>query len=251
MSHRPYPPPTSPHIMHMAWHDLLFMHWRVPVEALRPHIPTALPIDTFDGSAWIAVVPFAMRDVRPRFAPSLPKLSNFAELNVRTYVTLDGKPGVWFVSLDCENAIAVRAARMLFHLPYMDAVMTCTTASSPNLSLKGEEIGYSSHRTHRGEPPADFVASYRPTGDVFQAQPGTLEYFLTARYCLYSADAHGNIFRGEIDHANWPLQPAGANVQRNTMTDQIGLALPNEPPHLLFAKQIDVVAWPTRMANAG
>jgi len=231
--------------MHMAWHDLLFMHWRVPVEALRAHIPRALPIDMFDGSAWIAVVPFTMRNVRPRFTSSLPKLSNFAELNVRTYVTLDGKPGVWFVSLDCENALAVRLARKFFHLPYMDARMSCAQHPHPNPLPLGEGVGvsYQSVRTHTGEPSAKFAANYRPTGEVFHARPGMLEYFLTARYCLYSADAQGNIFRGEIDHPDWPLQPAEADVQHNTMTDQIGLALPNDPPHLLFSQQLDVVAW--------
>jgi uncharacterized protein YqjF (DUF2071 family) len=244
MPYRPYPAPDSPYVMHMGWHNLLFMHWRVPVATLRPHIPTALPIDTFDGCAWIAVVPFYMRDVRPRFTPSVPTLSNFVELNVRTYVTVGGKPGVWFVSLDCENAIAVRLARRLFHLPYMDAHMSCVPTPLP----AGEGLGaggvvYQSHRTHRNEAPAKFAATYRPIGPIFHAQPGTLEYFLTARYCFYSADVQGNIYRCEVDHVDWPLQSAEADVQHNTMTDQIGLTLPNEPPHLLFAKQIDVVAW--------
>ncbi len=233
--------------MHMAWHDLLFMHWRVPVEALRPHIPRALPIDTFDGSAWIGIVPFYMRNVRPRYTTSVSRLSNFAELNVRTYVTLDGKPGVWFFSLDCENAIAVRLARRLFFLPYMDAEMAVDVPPHPSPLPEGEGAGvaYASQRIHRNEPSAEFIASYRPTGGVFHAQPGTLDYFLTARYCLYSADARDTlrVYRGEIDHADWPLQPAEAEVKRNTMTEQIGLTLPKEPPHLLFARQLDVVAW--------
>ena len=232
--------------MHMSWHGLLFMHWRVPVAALRPHIPAALPIDTFDGSAWIGVVPFYMRDVRPRFSPSLPRLSNFAELNVRTYVTLDGRPGVWFISLDCENPLAVRAARRLFFLPYMDAVMSVDRTPLPSgEGLGAGGIAYQSRRFHAGAPPADFAARYHPTSEVFHAQPGTLEDFLTARYCLYSADKQGTlrVYRGEIDHPAWPLQRAEAEVERNTMTEQISLVLPNEPPHLLFAKQLDVVAW--------
>lgn len=230
--------------MHMTWEHLLFMHWRVPAEALRPRIPAPLALDAFDGSAWIAVVPFAMRGTRPRFGPSVSRVSDFPELNVRTYVTCDGRPGVWFFSLDAANALAVRAARRFFKLPYMDARMSC---------LAGDDgaVRYASQRTHRGEPAAEFAARYQPTGPVLSARPGTLEYFLTARYCLYAADAGGRVFRGEIDHADWPLQPAQAEVERNTMLAPLGLPPPADPPHLLFAAKIDVVAWPlARAADA-
>jgi uncharacterized protein YqjF (DUF2071 family) len=232
--------------MNMRWHTLLFMHWPVPAEALRPFIPAQLPIDIFDGSAWIGVVPFTMSHVYPTLAPvSVPKLSAFAELNVRTYVTLDGKPGVWFVSLDCENKIAVRLARQFFHLPYMDAVMKCEQLPLPLGEGWGEGGGitYSSQRIHKGEPPAELVMRYRPAGPVMNAMPGSLEYFLTARYCLYSADKQQNIYRCEIDHGPWPLQPAACEVERNTMTEQIHLTLPAMQPHLLYAHQVDMVAW--------
>jgi hypothetical protein len=237
---RPYPPPESPHVMHMTWRDLLFMHWRVPAEALRPRIPAGLPIDTFDGSAWIAVVPFMMLGTRPRFGPRLPPVSDFPELNVRTYVTRDGKPGVWFFSLDAANPLAVRVARRFFKLPYVDAEMTCQSVPAPG--PWGDGVRYASHRTHRGEPPADFSAHYRPAGAAFNAVPGTLEHFLTARYCLYAADKHGAILRAEIHHADWPLQPAEVEVDHNTMLAPLGLA-PADAPHLLFARKLDVVAW--------
>lgn len=245
MSHRPYPPPASPPALHMTWHMLLFMHWRTPADALRQRIPARLSIDTFDGSAWIAIVPFHMRHVYPSLAPvDVPKLSAFVELNVRTYVTLDGQPGVWFFSLDAESKIAVRVARRLFHLPYMDAEMRCELLPQPNSRSLGEEVNYTSHRTHEGAPAAELAVRYQPCGPTFAAAPGSLEDFLTARYCLYSADPHGNLYRGEIDHAPWPLQPAKCEIACNTMTEQIGVALPNQPPHLLFAHQLDVVAWP-------
>ena len=125
--HRPYPPPNASHVMHQTWHDLLFMHWRVPAESLRQHLPTALSLDTFDDSAWIGIVPFRMSDVRPRFLPALPWLSAFPELNVRTYVTLDGRPGVWFFSLDAGNPLAVWIARAWFKLPYFTADITSST----------------------------------------------------------------------------------------------------------------------------
>lgn len=231
--------------MHQTWHDLLFMHWSVPVEALRPHIPPALPIDTFEGSAWIGVVPFRMSGVRPRFLPSLPWLSAFPELNVRTYVTLEDRPGVWFFSLDAGNPVAVHVARALFKLPYFHADMSTASAfAPPDRSPEGGEIRYISRRTHRGAPPAEFKARYRPAGAVFDAAPGSLEYFLTARYCLYTADSQARIYRAEIDHPPWPLQPAEAEVGCNTMTAQIKLDLPDSPPLLHFARRIAMVAWP-------
>lgn len=221
--------------MAMCWHDLLFMHWPVPAAALRRHIPEALAIDTFDGTAWIGVVPFRMSGVRPRCVPALPRLSAFAELNVRTYVVAGGKPGVWFFSLDAAEPFAVWAARRVFHLPYYDARMSC----APDR----EAIRYSSIRTHRGAAPAMFQGRYRPSGAVYHARPGTLDHWLTARYCLYAADRSGLLWRGDIHHAPWPLQPAEAEMEVNTMVDQIGLSLPHVPPLLHFARRLDVVAW--------
>ncbi len=236
-THRPYPAPSAPFVMHQRWHDLLFMHWRVPAAALRARIPRELEIDTFNGEAWLAIVPFRMSGIRPRYFPGVPWLSAFAELNVRTYVTANGKPGVWFFSLDAANSVAVSIARTVFKLPYFNARMRCDAAPD-------QGIDYASTRTHRNAPPAEFAARYRPTGTVFEARPGSLENFLTARYCLYTADAHGRVFRGEIEHPSWPLQPAEAQTRVNTMAAAHGFALPDEPPHLLFARDIKVQVWP-------
>lgn len=234
-AHRPYPPPRSPWIMHQSWHDLLFAHWPIEPSALRPLIPTALPIDVFDGAAWVGVVPFRMTGVRLRGTPSLPRVSAFAELNVRTYVTLDGKPGVWFFSLDAAEPIAVAAARRLYRLPYFHAQMRCEHA--------GDGIDYSSSRVPGRHEPAEFRGRYHPTGPVFTAPQGSLERWLTERYCLYTADAAGRIHRGEIHHAPWPLQPAAAEISVNTMATAAGIALAGAP-HLLFAERIDTVVWP-------
>lgn len=223
--------------MHQTWLDLLFMHWRVSVESVRHLIPRELEIDTFDGSAWIAVVPFWMTNIRPRNLPSVPSLSTFPELNVRTYVTIDGKPGVWFFSLDAGNALAVWLARTWFKLPYYNAKMQIEKIGSSDL------IRYQSQRTHRLTSHAEFIADYKPVGDIYFPQPNTLEYFLTARYCLYTSDAHGKIYRGEIDHAPWPLQIAEADILKNTMTEPIGIALTAEKPLLHFSKKLDVVVW--------
>jgi uncharacterized protein YqjF (DUF2071 family) len=234
-AHRPWPVPDRRWALAMQWHDLLFMHWPLPPEALRPLIPRPLELESFDGAAWIGVVPFMMRGVRPRGVPGLSWISAFPELNVRTYVTAGGKPGVWFFSLDAANPVAVRGARWAFHLPYYDARMHC--------SVDSDAVEYRSDRTHRLAPPAGFGARYRPIGPVYQSTPGSLDHWLTARYCLYAADRHGHAWRGEIHHLPWPLQPAEGEIARNTMTGQIRLALPDRPPLLQFVRRLDVVAW--------
>ena len=242
-AHRPWPVPDRPWAMFMRWHELMFMHWPVPAEALRPLIPPALSIDTFDGEAWLGVVPFRMSGIRAHFLPPIPGTAAFPELNVRTYVTVGGKPGVWFFSLDATNRLAVRGARLTFHLPYFDAdIQTHALATRPSW------VDYQSMRTHRGAPPAEFDATYGPTGPAYNATPGTLDYFLTERYCLYCADAAGAVYRSDIAHAPWPLQKAEAEVRRLQMTGQIALKLPDVPPLLHYASVLDVVAWIIRRA---
>jgi uncharacterized protein len=239
--HRPYPPPSGPWALSMCWHDLLFMHWPVPEGALRPLVPPALRLDAFDGSAWLGVVPFRMAGVRPRFLPAVPWLSGFPELNLRTYVTAGGKPGIWFFSLDAGNPVAVRLARATFHLPYFDAEMSCDVAD--------DEVRYRSVRTHGGAPAAEFAARYRPVGEPFESRRGSLENFLTERYCLYAADGRGDMRRGDIHHRLWPLRVAEAEVERLKMTQQIGLDLPDTEPILHFSARLDVLAWlPQRLA---
>ena len=221
--------------MRMSWHDLLFMHWPVEASQLRPLIPKKLSIDTFDGIAWIGVVPFRMSDVAPRCIPAIPGVSAFPELNVRTYVTCDGKPGVWFFSLDATNRLAVRAARRFFHLRYMDAHIS--------IEHRDSSYQYASQRYHQGEPPANLRVTYRPDGEPFYARPGSLEYFLTARYCLYAANKKGRVFRADIDHAPWPLRRATCKIHENSMIEWTGITQPTDDPHLLFVKGINVVAW--------
>jgi uncharacterized protein YqjF (DUF2071 family) len=234
-AHRPWPLPRQPWAMRMQWHDLLFMHWPVDPDALRRYIPPNLAIDIFEGSAWIGVVPFRMRGVVPRWIPAVPYLSAFAEINVRTYVSAEGKPGVWFFSLDAANPIAVEAARDAFHLPYYNARMSCQPI--------GARVEYSSHRTHRNAAPATFQGQYGPSGPAYLSQPGTLESWLTERYCLYAANQRGTIWRADIHHQQWPLQPAEAEIEHNSMTEQIRLSLPDTQPLLHFARRLDVIAW--------
>ena len=233
--YRPYPPPSGPWVMAQTWSDLLFAHWPVDVHQLRPLVLGSLALDTYAGRAWVGLVPFQLSHLRPRGLPAFPWISTFPELNLRTYVKVDEKPGIYFFCLDAGNPLAVTAARLGYHLPYFRARMT--------IRHPRDWVLFSSHRTHGGVPPAEFVAQYRPTSAVFQALPGTLEYFLTARYCLYAVDRQARVYRGEIDHRPWPLQPAEAKITKQTLAEAHGIGLPDESPLLHFAQRMDMVAW--------
>jgi uncharacterized protein YqjF (DUF2071 family) len=222
--------------MTQSWHDLLFAHWPVDARLLREKLPAGLPLDTYDGQAWLGIVPFHMTNVAPRGVPSIPFVSAFPELNVRTYVTLHGKPGIYFFSLDAGSSLAVAAARTVFHLPYYSAAMSVEEHNG--------EIAFRSTRETRMEGVAEFAAQYRPIGPVQPAARGTLEYFLTERYCLYTVDDSFRAKRLEIHHWPWPLQVAEAHIRVNTMADAAGLHLPSTAPLLHFAKRQDMVAWP-------
>src|SRR5918998_1464012 len=186
--HRPWPLPDGPWWMAQTWEDLLFAHWRVPFEPVRALIPPDLELDRFDGDVWLGVTPFCLTGLRARGTLPLPRVSAFPELNVRTYVTAGGKPGIWFFSLDCASALAVEAARRLYRLPYHRARM--------RVERRAEGVRYSSSRSDRRGDPVVFSADYAPVGEAFTATPGTLEYFLTERYCLYSADG-SRVYRAD------------------------------------------------------
>jgi uncharacterized protein YqjF (DUF2071 family) len=228
--------------MAQQWHDLLFAHWPIAPQVMRAHVPPQLPLDLWEGQAWIAVVPFRMYGVRPRGVPALPLLSAFAELNVRTYVTLDGKPGVFFFSLDAANPPAVLAARLI-PLPYYWAAMSVRQA-------RDGWVEYDSRRLPLGRP-ARFRARYRPIGPVFNPLPGSIEHFLAERYCLYSVDGRGVVRRLEIHHPPWPLRVAEARIERNTMVAAAGIGLPDVPPLLHFAERQEMVNWAPYRTGTG
>lgn len=224
--------------MFQRWENLLFAHWRVEPSAVASKIPAGLALDLWQGSAWIAVTPFEISRLRLRGLPPIPGTSRFPELNVRTYVTAGGKPGVWFFSLDAGSSMAVFFARRLYHLPYFSARMACVK--------RGNAISY---RCARDDPSgrAEFLADYEPIGDPFQTEPGSLEEWLTARYCLY-AEEGGTLYRAEIDHAPWALRRARAKIVRNTMAAASGIDLPREQPLLHYAAPLEVrVWWPERV----
>ena len=231
VDHRPYPLSTGRWFMGQSWLELLFAHWPVPVEALRPHVPDALEVESHDGSAWLGIAPFRIEALRVRGAPSPPFVASFRELNVRTYVTRNGRPGIWFLSLDASSRVAVRAARRLYHLPYFHALIEWRRGGG----------GIHFRSTRQEDRPARFDAEYRPVGDVFHPEPGTLEHFLVERYCLY-AQHRGRLYRAEIHHGPWPLQPAEGHIAADTMPPP-GLALPTQAPLLHYSARIDVAIW--------
>lgn len=247
--------------MHQNWGKLLFMHWAIDAELLRPLIPAQLSIDTFDGSAWIGEVPFTMWGIRASFLPPIPGASAFHELNVRTYVHYNGVPGVWFFSLDAASSLAVWGARTFYHLPYFNADM--------GLSQKGNTIEYSSRRTDaltygeffaseaaeipgaanaakfRDNPRAELNASWNIGESLPQSSPGSIEFFLTERYCLYSLHRR-RLYRSRIFHEPWTLRQATLNSRQSTMIQSLGIAEPPEEPLLHYAEAIAVDIWPLK-----
>jgi len=232
-AHRPWPLPSVPWVMGQTWERLLFAHWRVETAALRALVPAQLGLDTFDGDAWLGITPFDLRGLRARLTPPLPRLSRFPELNVRTYATFAGRPGIWFFSLDAANPLAVAGARAVYSLPYFRASMS--------IDRDGDWTSYRSER-----PGAAFSGRYRPVGAAEPPRPGTLEHWLTERYCLYAVNG-GRVLRADIHHPPWPLQGAEAEIERNTMAAPLGIELPGEPL-LHYAARQDVVVWPPAQA---
>jgi uncharacterized protein len=225
----------------MRWHDILFAHWPIPAETLRPLIPPDLEIDTFDGSAWLGLVPFRMSEVGPAGGPTPPILGRFGEVNVRTYVRHGDRAGIWFFSLDAASVLTVLGARTWFHLPYHLAAVSCRTAADGL-------VVYRSRRLPAGPTGARLTASYRPTGPIDLPAAGSLNAFLTARPSLFAADRHDRIYRGDVRHGPWPLQPAEAEIREESLIATAGLVRPAGPPILSFARRLDVVAtWPVRI----
>jgi hypothetical protein len=234
-SHRPFPLPQGPWVMRQEWHNLLFAHWALPAKTVRAVVPRELSLDLWEGRAYVGVVPFQIRNLRPRGVPSLPPISHFGEINVRTYVTVDDKPGVYFFSLDAQNVSAVVAARLIYALPYYKA--------SFKIKVEGDTVGYESHRTTRPKP-ADFDTRYSPMSSTLPWRPmhECVERFVSERYCLYTVVA-GHIYRTNIHHLPWPLQLASAKITTNSMASKVPLDLTAPPQLLHFSKYLDVLVW--------
>jgi len=246
-THRPWPLPPGRWVMTQRWNDLLFAHWPMRAAEIDALLPEGLQADVFQGSAWLGVVPFWMDKIKVRGMPPIPGARKFPELNLRTYVRdrRTGTTGVYFLSLDAASLIAVMAARSFFHLPYFWAQM--------NIKERGErEFSYYSRRILSGKP-VQFAARYRglgPTHKLAQTRPGTIEYFLTERYCLFTRDALGRPLRADIHHIPWPLEEAEAEISRNDLPGHFGLKLPDTPPLLHYSRHLAVYVWPAELVRA-
>ena len=238
-SHRPWPLPSGQWLLAQTWEDVLLAHWPVARSQLAALVPRGLEIDTFEGSAWLGILPFRLTGFRLRGVPPVPVFSTFPELNVRTYVTAGGKPGIYFLSLDAGRDWAVAAARRFYKLPYYRARMVMRGRAS---------IDFLSERVEDASYPRSFHARYRPVGEPFEAAPGTLEYFFAERYCLYTADK-GRVLRAEAHHLPWSLRLAEADLNDNTMVPA-PVELPPGEPLLHYSLRQDALVWPLRQAEA-
>jgi uncharacterized protein YqjF (DUF2071 family) len=231
--------PAGFSVMRQRWADLLFLHWPVPVEILRPLVPAPLEVDTFEGRAFVGLVPFTMTGVRPVGFPAVRWLSNFHEVNVRAYVHLQGRdPGVWFFSLDAASAPAVRIARRLWHLAYHFARMSLETHENGRVSYRSERLW--------PEPtPASCDLEYQPTGNPRESLLGTLEHFLTERYVLY-AKRGTKLYLGRVHHTPYPLQTAELSRLDESLLLASGILRPEAPPLAHYASEVRVKIFPIR-----
>ncbi|HEY2353621.1 MAG TPA: DUF2071 domain-containing protein [Gaiellaceae bacterium] len=229
-AHRPYPLPSNRWTMGQTWESLVFVHWPVDADVMRPFLPRELEIEEFDGSAWVGIVPFRITGLRARGLLPIPGVSAFNELNVRTCVrAADGKPGVWFFSLDATSRLAVQAARWRYLLPYFDARMV--------VDDDGERVAVECARL--GESGRLFSGVFRATGEARVSPPDSREYFLVERYCLYAEGRHA-LWRAEIHHPAWVLSKGEAEIGLNSIAP-----FPVSGDALCHvAERQDVVVWP-------
>ncbi|WP_394138105.1 YqjF family protein [Cytobacillus oceanisediminis] len=235
--HRPFPMPNSPWIMEQIWNDILFLHWPVPAEVMEKHIPPQLKLDTYNGTAWIGIVPFWISKMRVRGFPPMPFMNSMNELNVRTYVEYEGRKGVYFFSLDANNPLAVTGARMLYFLPYMDAEMNVTHSEG--------KVIYESRRKSGNSDRGHFFASYKASSNPYNSEPGTFDAWLTERYCLWVTKGN-RVFRGDIHHTKWQLHEASCHIQHNSMASFLPREYFQGQPILHYSPQKHAFFWPLK-----
>lgn len=213
------------------WRQMLFANWAVNPAAVAERIPDALSVQTYDDDAWLSVLPFVNGDTRLRGLPSSVGV-DLPELNLRTYVTCDGEPGIYFFSLDIQSVPGVLGARLTHRLPYFYARM--------DVEERDGRLSFASHRLHPGDRPAGFEATYGPVGDRFEAEPGSLVEFLTERRRLFTQGQDGAVRYTEVDHERWPLYEAECEVTENTLFEAGGFDHPGTEPTLYYSPGVSV-----------
>ena len=245
-SHRPRPLPSGRWAMTQRWNDLLFAHWPIPVAQMAALLPNWLEVDTYQGSAWLGVVPFWLDRIKIRGVPPIPGARSFPDLNLRTYVRdqFTGTPGVYCFSLDASNLLAVAVARSYYHLPYYWSEMRLEQRSE-------REFAFYSRRRFSNRQ-VIFNARYRglgPNARLAEHRGGTFEYFVTERSCLYSANRAGQPIRANLHYVSWPLEEAEAEIERNDLATSIGLNLPKLEPVLHYSRRLAVYVWPRELVR--
>jgi uncharacterized protein len=245
-SHRPRPLPSGRWMMTQRWNDLLFAHWPVPASSMAPLLPEGLEVDTYQGSAWLGVVPFWLDRIKMRGLPSIPGMSSFPDLNLRTYVRDEhtGTLGVYFFSLDASNLLAVAVAHTFFHLPYHWAEMRLDQRSD-------REFAFYSRRRFSSRQ-VMFKARYRglgPTHKLAESRSGSLEHFLMERNCLFTRNRAGQAVRSNLHHVPWPLEEAEAEIEQNDLAEAIGVRLPDQEPVLHYSRRLAVYIWPSELVR--
>ena len=245
-SHKPRPLPTGRWAVAQRWNDLLFAHWPLPPATLGALLPEGLVIDTFQGSAWLGVVPFWMDRVKVRGLPLVPGLSRFPDLNLRTYVRdkYTGQRGVYFFSLDASNLLAVAAARLFFQLPYYWAEMSLEQRTERDFRFYSRRL-FSTR-------PVVFKARYRglgPSRRLAENRTGSLEHFLTERYCLFTCNRDGQPVRSNLHHVPSPLEDAEAEIEHNDLADSIGIQLSDQVPVLHYSRRLALYIWPAELVR--
>ncbi|NGM84620.1 DUF2071 domain-containing protein [Paenibacillus sp. 7124] len=237
-NHRPYPLPKGSWAMKQGWNHLLFAHWPADERELLPYVPSGLELDKWQGMPWISMSPFLVNPLRLRGIPPLPLASRFLELNVRTYVIRNGKPGVLFLGLEASSRPVVLAARWIGHLPYHHADMKGRFTESG--------VSFTSSR-RTGSQQAAFSAEYQAAGGApFHARLGTLLYWLTERYCLYTSDLKGRLYEMDIHHLPWPLQESSVHLKTNTLAEAYRISLDSAPSAVTFTDRLDALIWPLK-----
>jgi uncharacterized protein YqjF (DUF2071 family) len=245
-SRKPRPVPPGRWLMRQRWNDLLFAHWPVPASSLALLVPEGLQVDTFQGSAWLGIMPFWMDRLKVRGVPSLPGMRSFPDLSLRTYVREEATrtSGVYFLSLDASSLLAVATGRAFYRLPYHWAQM--------HLEQRTErEFSFFSRRRFTGRPVV-FNARYRglgPSQRLAESQPGTLEYFLFERYCMFSSTSDGRPIRANLHHLSWPLEEAEAQIERNDLAEALGIQLPDQKPVLHYSRRLAIYVWPAELVR--
>jgi len=223
-----------PWVLSMAWKDLLFASWRLPIHVVRAKVPPELELDTFDGSAWVTMVPMHITDIHFRGVPAIPGMESLRELNLRTYVKLNGKAGVYFLSIECPAVLSDWMAVHFFGVPYLKAQIA--------IAKDGDSHHYASERAHELHPPAAFFGTFQPAGETFNPTAGSLEAFLVERFCLFYVK-DGKVHRGDILHDTWKLQNANLKIELNTIGKSAGLELSEKPDHIVFSSSTNTYIW--------